>query len=306
MNKKVASQKLSPLVSVIMPVYNVQSFVAEAIESILRQTYRNFELVIVDDASTDASWSIIQKYVKQSKKIKVIHLKKNVNRGGDGAGNIAFQHTNPKSKYIARIDADDVALPHRLEIQVNYMEEHADIAVLGSAVNIINDQGKLIGQKRVPTQHQDIYRQYFEVHPMIHPTLMIRRAALPSQKNLYTLELSANNDYLTFSQMISQGKQFSNLSQKLVLYRVHDTNDSLANIKRTFFNTLKIRRAMVTKYGYSPALTSWLVLIAQVVALTLVPEKVLLFGYLMARGMVSPQKIISSLFKKSEYELATT
>jgi glycosyltransferase involved in cell wall biosynthesis len=305
MNKKVIAHKTSPLVSVIMPVYNAQSFVAEAIESILQQTYRNFELVIVDDASTDASWSIVQKYVRRSNKIKAVRLKKNVNRGGDGAGNVAFQHTNPRSKYIARIDADDIALPKRLEVQVRYMEKHADIAVLGSSVDIINDEGTVVGRKKVASKHSEIYKKYFEVHPMIHPTLMVRRDELLDEKNMYKLELNANNDYLTFSHMISQGKKFHNLSEKVLLYRVHDTNDSLANIKRTFFNTLTIRKLMVTKYGYKPALRSWFVLFAQVMALTLIPEKVLLFSYLLARGMVSPQKIFNSFFKKSGYELVT-
>ena len=305
MNKKSTAHRTSPLVSVIMPVYNAQSFVAEAIESILGQTYRNFELVIVDDASTDASWSIVQKYARQSKKIKAIRLKKNVNRGGDGAGNIAFQHTNPHSMYIARIDADDIALPKRLEVQVRYMQKHSDVAVLGSSVDIINDEGVIVGRKKVASKHAEIYQKYFEVHPMIHPTLMIRRSELIDAKNLYQLQLNANNDYLTFSHMISQGKKFHNLSEKILLYRVHDTNDSLANIKRTFFNTLTIRKLMVSKYGYTPALRSWLMLAAQVMALTFVPEKILLLGYLMARGMVHPQKLISAWFKKPSYELAT-
>jgi len=289
-----------------MPVYNAEAFVADAIDSILSQTYRNFELVIVDDASQDTSWSIIQKYQrKYPRVIKAIRLKKNVNRGGDGAGNIAFQHTNPKSAFIARIDADDIALPNRLAVQVKYMQQHPEVAVVGSSVDIINDQNEVVGRKTVAHDHEEIYRRYFEIHPMIHPTLMIRRATLLDSKNLYKLELSANNDYLTFAQMISQGKKFANLKETVLLYRVHDSNDSLANIKRTFFNTLKIRHQMVTQYGYTASLYSWAVLISQVFALTFVPEKVLLLGYLMARGMVTPQKVLSNMLKKPEFKLAT-
>jgi hypothetical protein len=139
---------------------------------------------------------------------------------------------------------------------------------------------------------------------MIHPTVMIRRTALIDQKNLYKLELSANNDYLTFAHMISQGKKFHNMSEKVLYYRVHDTNDSLANIKRTFFNTLKIRQNMVTKYGYRPALSSWMILAAQVVALTFVPEKLLLMGYLMARGMVKPQSVVTKMVRRPAYKMA--
>ncbi len=112
----------NPLVSVIMPVYNAGNFLMEAIESILNQTYQNFEFIIVDDASTDNSWKIIQKYAKKyPKKIKAFQLKKTLNRGGDACANFALKKA--KGKYIARMDADDIAHPKRLEKEVDFLEK---------------------------------------------------------------------------------------------------------------------------------------------------------------------------------------
>ncbi len=277
-----------PLISVIMPVHNAAEFLVPAIQSILRQDYRNFELVIVDDASTDSSWQIISKFrTKFPKRIKAIRLRKNRNLGGDAAGNIAFQHTNPESTFIARMDADDIAYPHRLSTQVAYLLTHPQIAILGSAVEVINQDSVIIGQKTAPLTPQALYDAFFRISPMIHPTVMIRRSALPDPKNLYSLKLSANNDYYTFATLASRGVQFANLPEKLLQYRIHTNNDSISNLKRTFFNTLRVRYEMLTTFHYRPNLLSSCILLAQLATVTFIPEKVLLWLYLTLRGFAN-------------------
>lgn len=275
-----------PLVSVVMPVYNAGLFLYEAINSILNQTYRNFELIIVDDASTDNSREIISSFKRQySRKIKVVKLPQNLNRGGDVAGNVGFKLT--KGEFVARMDADDIAMPNRLEKQVPFLMQNPKIFAVGSNAHVIDKEGYLIGEKKMPLDNEKIYREFFVFHPLIHPTLMFRRSAI-KRKNLYKLEYQANNDYLTFFEMIAKGYQFANLPEKLLCYRFHGKNDSLVRVKNRFFNSLKIRLEAVREFGYKPNLVSIFKLLAQVFIVLILPEKVIVPLYLVIRGISRP------------------
>jgi glycosyltransferase involved in cell wall biosynthesis len=109
-----------------MPVYNAGRFLAPAIESILKQTYKNFELIIVDDASTDNSLEIIKGYKRRfRKRITVVQIARNLNKGGDVCANEGLKYA--KGKYIARMDSDDIAHPLRLDKQVEFLENTANI-----------------------------------------------------------------------------------------------------------------------------------------------------------------------------------
>ena len=167
---------IRPLVSVYMPVFNAALFLDEAVESVLGQTYKHLELIIVDDASTDNSWKLIQRYKRKYPNIiSAIHLKHNINMGGDAAGNMAYKHA--KGEYLARMDADDIARLDRIEKQVRFLEQHSSYAVVGTNAWVINKAGEVVGEKTVPTQHDKIYDEFFVFHPMIHPTIMVRRRA---------------------------------------------------------------------------------------------------------------------------------
>lgn len=276
-----------PLVSVIMPVYNAGEYLAEAIESILAQTYKNFEFIIVDDASTDNSWKMIARYQKRYPKlIKAIHLTMNMNRGGDSCANIAYHHA--KGAYIARMDADDIARPDRLKIQVAYLLSHPDVLLLGSQAKVINKAGSVIGNKHVPQSHAEIYESYFVFHPIIHPTVMLNRALLPKRKDLYKIKYSANNDLYTFFDFLGRGK-FVNLPDQLVFYRMHGKNDSLTKPKERFFNTLKIRLGAVT-HGYRPTVKSILLTAAQTLAILVLPERIIVPLYMYMKGIAKPFK----------------
>jgi glycosyltransferase involved in cell wall biosynthesis len=275
-----------PLVSVIIPAYNAGLFLRQAINSILNQSYRNFELIIVDDASTDNSWEIISSFKRQySKKIKVVKLPQNLNRGGDVAGNIGLNLA--KGEFVARMDADDIAMPDRLEKQVSFLLTNPEIFAVGSNAHVINKDGYLIGEKKMPLDNENIYREFFVFHPLIHPTLMFRRSAI-KRKNLYKIEYQANNDYLTFFEMITKGYRFANLPEKLLCYRFHGKNDSLVKVKSKFFNSLKIRLQAVREFGYKPNLMSIFKLLAQVIIVLILPEKVIVPLYLVIRGISRP------------------
>ncbi len=282
-----------------MPVYNAGDFLVEAIESIVRQSYKNIELIIVNDASTDGSGKIIARYKKRYPAIiKSIRLKKRLNKGGDACANIGFRRA--KGQFIARMDADDVSHPDRIVKQVAYMQKHPDILLLGSQARVINREGDVIGDKNVPFTHQDIYNAYCIFHPIIHPSVMIRKRLLPKRSYLYKIKYSANNDLFTFFEFLNLGT-FANLPEALLDYRVHGDNDSFTNPKERFYNTLNIRIQAVAS-GYVPTIKGIAFTLAQTLVITLLPERVILPLYLYMKGIVK----LSGSLPKYGYETSYT
>jgi len=274
-----------PRVSVLMPVWNAGDFLVEAIESILKQTYKDFEFLIVDDASTDDSWQIIQKYQKKHPKlIRAFRLKKNTNAAGNGAINKILKYA--KGEYLARMDADDVAWPERLAKQVEFLENNPDVILVGSQARVINKEGKIIGKKVYPTDDKKIKEKYAIIHPIIHPTCMIRRSMLPDKNKLYRLRFGVNDDYFTFFSLQKYGK-FANLPEFLLDYRVHGKNASLQNLKEKYAVVSAIRKVAVDKLGYKISPVNRLIIFCQDFIVNLIPEKFLTSIYLTFRGIGS-------------------
>lgn len=282
----------NPLVSVIMPVYNAGEFLREAIDSILAQTFKDFEFIIVDDASTDYSWEIIKWFKNQHpKKIRVIRLTKNRNNGGDACANEGYKLA--RGKFIARMDADDIAHPKRLEKQVKYLQGHQNVILLGTQAYVINRDGNITGEKREPTNHTEIENDYFKYHPIIHPSVIIRRSLLPKRNYLYKIKYNANNDLLTFFELLNYGK-FANLPEKLLYYRIHGGNDSLVDPKRKFANTFKIRMQAWRELGYKPTPVAVALTFIQLLISSTMPEKVITFLYMTWRGLSKPQSVLKA------------
>lgn len=290
---KTQNKHNQPLVSIIMPVYNAGGFLVPAITSILEQTYSNFELIIVNDHSTDNSLETILKFKKQfPHKIKVLDLKHTLNHGGDSCANEGLKIA--KGAFIARMDADDIAHPDRLTKQVAYMLAHPKTFLVGTNAYVIDKQGKVIGDKTVPLTSPDIYHAYFTFHPLIHPSTLYRRI-YKGKQFLYKLKYSANNDYYTFFKMICQGAIFANLPEKLMYYRIHGKNDTFVNMKKKFGNTLRIRIKMVLKYGYHANASQILTTALQGLALWLLPESITTKLYLLAKGIIKIQNPFPSI-----------
>ena len=284
----------NPLVSVIMPVYNAGSFLMPAIKSILNQTYKNIELIIVNDCSSDNSLNIILEFKKlYPNVITVLNLKKTLNRGGDSCANKGLEAA--KGTYVARMDADDVAHPTRIEKQAAYLEAHPSTFLVGSNAYVIDENGKTIGEKNEPQNHADIFYNYFTYHPIIHPSAMYRREH-QGKPFYYTLKYSANNDYYSFFKIICGGAQFANLPEKLLYYRVHKNNNTFNNIKIKFMNTLKTRISMVKTHGYMPTAKQIGITCVQFVGIMCLPEFILARLYLVSKGIIKPGHIFKKIF----------
>lgn len=272
-----------PLVSVIMPVHNAGRFLAPAIESIVGQTYPRLELIIIDDGSTDTSWDIITQFRKTHPKIiKAFRNKTKQNEAGNAATNLGLLYA--KGAYIARMDADDIALPTRIAKQVDYLSRNPDTILVGTQAKVINQHGKIIGKKSMPLTHDAIYNQYGFVHPIIHPSVMINRALLPNPNVLYACKYGINDDYYTFFTLLSHGK-FANLPEALLKYRVHTNNSSLNNLKRNYWNINAIRIEAITKLNYHAPLTVFPIMLAQSIVVAMLPETVLRELFYYVRGI---------------------
>jgi len=209
--------KTNPFASVLMPVYNAEKYLAEAIESILHQTYSNFEFLIFDDGSTDNSLNIIKAH--KDPRIKVFHsqandgLVKHLNKGIDIA----------KGKYIVRMDADDISHPTRLEEQVAFMEKNPEVGVCGSYVEVF---GKMAYISKLPTDHEQMIVALLYFTPIIHPSVIIRKDVLDYFNIRYKPAFLFAEDTELWYQL-SKVTRLANIPRVLLKYRIHNQNISV-------------------------------------------------------------------------------
>jgi len=290
---------MKPLVSIVMPVYNAEKYLEAAIDSIVKQTYGKYELIIVDDHSTDNSWKIIKNYAQRypEKITSIVKLRKNTNAAGNGAMDAVFDKL--KGKYIARMDADDIAHSQRIEKQVIFMERHPKTIVLGTQGVVIDTKDTIVGMKNFPTKPKDIYREYFIFHPILHPSIMIRKSLLPSKNHIYENVWGVNDDYYTFLKWLNYG-EFYNLPDALHYYRIHGNNFSLQNPKKLFSNSIQIRFEAVNKFGYRPTIKGWFLLFVQIIIVKIIPEKYIVPVYKLVKGINKPSLFeIRNLFSQA-------
>lgn len=284
--------KKKPLVSVVMPVYNAGEFLPEAVKSILSQTYRNFEFVIVDDASEDSSWQIIQNFARKHKQIKIHRNPQNLGVSETVKKAISLA----KGEFLARMDADDIALPQRIEKQVDYLLNHKETVAIGGQCFLIDKNGGVIGEKTFPTSFSDIYKYIYKFVPLQQPTLMIARNRLPKQFKYYRDGMDTAEEVELLFKLFQYGK-VENLPDTVLMYRLHDKNTSLLDIRKTFLLTLLARIRGVFFYGYRPTLSGVAVTLLQSAVAILLPRKLSLPLYRRLRKISVPQRLSFSFVK---------
>lgn len=273
-------QQNQPLVSIVMPVYNAGAFLVEALNSIVNQTYANFKFIIVDDASTDKSLTILRRYAQKHKNIKLLNNKKRLGV----SETVKRAILNAKGKFLARMDADDVSFPGRIEKQINYLLAHKDTVAVGGQCLIIDSESHITGEKIFPTKFQDIYKYIFRFVPLQQPTLMVAANRLPKNFEYYRDGMNTAEEVELLFKLFQYGK-VENLEDPLLLYRIHKGNTSLLNLRETFLLTLIARVRAIYKYGYKPNFIGILVTLAQSVVILLLPRRVSLFLYKILRKL---------------------
>jgi glycosyltransferase involved in cell wall biosynthesis len=259
----------NPLISVVMPVYNAEEYLAQAIDSILAQSYQNFEFIIVDDASTDNSWKILKEYASVHPQIKLIRNKWNEKQ----ARAVTRAMDEAQGDFIARMDADDVSFPHRLEMQVKYLLKHPRTVAVGGQCILIDKEGNITGEKRFPMKFEDIYEYAFKFCPVQQPSLMIAKKRLPEDFEYYNHDMAPVEDAELVYKLMKYGK-LENLPYYMLMYRIHGENSSLKNFKKSFFLTLISRIRAITQYGYVPTPGGVLFTIAQSMVVFVLPQSV--------------------------------
>lgn len=213
-----------PLVSIIMGVYNSEKTVENAIESIINQTYKNWEFIICDDNSKDKTYKILEEYEKKDFRIKILRNSKNLKLAA--SLNKCLKYS--KGKYIARMDADDISLPMRLEKQVKFLETNSLYDVVGAGAKIMD--GKSISGLRIC---KDIVDKYDVLYgpPHIHPTIMMKKNVYDSLKG-YKVSSYTNRgqDWEMWFRFYASGYSGYNMQEPLIVY--HESKEDYK--KRTF------------------------------------------------------------------------
>ena len=211
-------------VSVIMSVHNEEKTIGEAIESIISQTYSDWELIIIDDCSTDRTLEILRRYAKEEKRISVFENKHNLgfvvslNKGIKAA----------QGEYIARMDGDDVSYPQRFEKQVAFMRAHPDVDVLGTGAELIAESVETLSYINMPETHDELAVNIHRACPFFHPSVMMRREFLERSSG-YNEKIRRCEDLDLWSRMISHAT-FHNLQEPLIRYQTKSFKRPLEEI----------------------------------------------------------------------------
>ena len=261
----------NPLVSVVMPVYNAGDFLVGAIESMRNQTLKDWELIVVNDGSTDKSYEILKKYAEKDLRIKIFKFKKN--RGLAFALNYGLNKV--RGKYLARMDADDISYPKRLETQLRYLIRNLKVVAVGSQVKLINEKGNFIGYKKFPIAPEKIYQMMGTMMAIQHPTLLTYTRII--KKCPYANHTTAE-DVSMFFKLLQYG-DFLNTKEVLFKYRIRKNSNSLKNPKKTFYLTLKSRIKAIVDWDYKLTLLVVLINIAQFILISLLPNNLIITLY---------------------------
>ncbi len=227
-----------------MPVYNAAPFLGYAIESILSQTFDDFEFIIVDDGSTDRSSDMINSYSRQDARIHPISLE--YNRGIVKALNIGLDACT--GDFVARMDADDVALPNRLTLQLHGITNSPKVGVLGGALTYINESGKDLGVIR----HCNLQVSRLAGNPLLHPTVVMRRSLLIQHMLHYQEKYRYAEDYYLWLEM-QQYAAIDALDDVVLQYRVSDVASRYLHLKEMVRATLRVKRDGMFILGIKPA-----------------------------------------------------
>lgn len=235
----------SPVVSVLMSVYGGKQYLGQAIQSVLDQTFKDFEFIIVDDGSRDESLKMIRSF--QDPRIVLIENK--VNQGLTKSLNVGI--AKAKGKYIARMDADDISSANRLEKQVQFLEENQGIWAVGTSAVLIDNNGEKKTTAKMPSDQQILGYLMMFGNSLIHPSVMMRTEMIRKIGG-YSENCMVAQDYDLWIRILESGGQLANLEEELIKLRVHENSVSQTKAqsqiqqaiqiqKRAIFHFLKIR-----------------------------------------------------------------
>lgn len=229
-----------PVVSVLLPVFNGEKYVKAAVDSILQQTFTDFELIIIDDGSTDRTLTLLQAF--NDSRIRLVP--NSTNRGIVNALNQALGLA--RGSYLARMDADDIAWPRRLEKQVVRMEANPQIGVCGSWMHILGEKPSSLW--RSPRFHEEIAAELVFSSPLFHPTVMLRRSVLQQHQLTYSGEYPGAEDFELWNRL-AKVTRLENLDEPLLDYRFHPGQSGQRSSAVQLASANRLRRLQLRGLG---------------------------------------------------------
>jgi glycosyltransferase involved in cell wall biosynthesis len=264
------------LISVIMPVYNTEKYVWEAIESILNQSFKDFEFIILDDCSTDNSYNVCKKYSKKDSRIKLYKNEKNKW--------ISFTRNKlidwSKSNYIASQDSDDISEINRLELEFNFLENNKDYWVVSWNNIIIDEKSNIIWYRQY---NDDIKKNILKKSPLSNPSSMFKKDIF-YKIWWYDKTLNYWEDYDLWLKMYVYWYKIKNLDNNLIKYRLRSWQTKSIKLKETIRNTILIQKRAIKQYWIKSNLSDKIYIFL---------EQIILFF---------PNFVIIWLFKYLEYK----
>lgn len=235
-----------PKISVLVPVYNSAPYITQTIKSVLNQTFQDFELILLNDASTDNSEEIISQF--HDKRIRYYKNEKNL--GISGTRNKLMELADKNVKYFAVLDNDDICLPERLDVQFQFLEKHPDISMCGTYFELFNSNKDLSFIKNLVINAGFIWchplkptlKDALKGNVLMHPTAMLRVQDVRKYHLHYHEEYSPAEDYDLIKQALFQGLKIANIPQILLKYNLHGNNCSLTQKQKMSAADQKIKR----------------------------------------------------------------
>lgn len=241
-----------PKVLVFTSVYNDEKNIKDSIRSILSQTYKNFKYLIINDGSTDNTKKEIEVAISGDARVEFINLKKNI-------GIITNRNNFLKKKFDYAVfqDSDDISNPKRIETQVEFMEAHKNVIVSGSFLNVINEEGKIIGKRKYKLTHNEIREKFFSSCPVSTPTIILRKSN--------NFDLQFNNNYfpaedLDFLIRLGEFGDYANIPHYLVNYRIRMSSLTFSKMRLMESSSIKIRVKLIQKKFYKYKISNYIYL----------------------------------------------
>jgi len=231
-------EQINETITVIMSVRNNAGTVGLAIDSLLNQTYDDFKVIVIDDASTDTTSDILNEFERNNENITVI--RNNESRGL--ADNLNTMLNMAETRWVARMDGDDICYPTRFEKQMDFLTNNPDIDILGTAAHIIDENGRKNGVFKWPSRHENIKKSIW-CNPMIHPSIIMKRQKIIDIGGYPPYP--RRQDYALWFKAIKTGLQFHNLPEHLIQYRIVKKHYKKDNLKQL------LRQARIGWLGYA-------------------------------------------------------
>ena len=255
-------------ISVIMPVYNAGKFLLPAINSILEQSFTDFEFLICDDCSSDNSGEVLQNAARKDGRIKLMRNEKN--------SGITYTLNKlsacASAPLIARMDADDIATPERLALQYNYMQTHPATAAAGGQLAIIGENAEPLGSRSYALDFAAIRKNMLCQNPLAHPAVIMQKSVVESLGGY--LEQPGCEDYYLWLRMVEKGFELGNLPETLLYYRLSANQIKQRDMKKSLLSTIRLQKKYIFRRGFF-SLKALCCLIAEH-GLLLLPNKLLL------------------------------